>query len=570
MPISKTLLAKKTPARAFDSTEISAVDALREINRGFAEQKTRTTAHSQKSAYVDILSTAINADLLSKIDADEATAALALPFLQVGKKLRVAVVDPQNPATKKYLAKLESAGWQVFIGFASREGLLIKIEEIRALQPRRPKEFSNTDAESDLKNYEEELHALAELARTADTVPAKEILNQIFVGAIRTGASDIHIQPEDQKIELRFRIDGILQKVLEFERDKGDDILNQLKFEAKLRLNVADLPQDGRMSFLVSDRKIDVRVATLPTEFGESIVCRILDSGRKVKTLEQLGFGNITLANLQSVPAMREGMLLITGPTGSGKTTTLYTVLADLNDSERKIVTLENPIEYHLKNVVQSQINERVHYGFAEGLRALLRQDPNVLMVGEIRDGETAETATQAAMTGHILLSTLHANSAIETIPRLLDLGIKPFVLVASLRVVVAQRLLRRVCKKCARRTSPDAKMLARLTPLFEEIKRTNSQAVSSELPEFLWEAKGCPVCGGSGYHGQIAIAESFQVDEPMRELILANASAIELADYVRKKQNMLSLTEDGLLKVIAGETTLGEVARVTGLNLAN
>ncbi len=570
MPISKTLLAKKTPERAFNSAEISAVDALREINRGFAEQKTRTTAHSQKSAYVDILSTAINADLLSKIDADEATAALALPFLQIGKKLRVAVVDPQNPATKKYLANLENQGWQVFAGFASREGLLTKIEEIRALQPRRPKEFSNTNAESDLKNYEEELHALEQLAHTADTVPAKTILNQILVGAIRTGASDIHLQPEDQKIELRFRIDGILQKVLEFERDKGDDILNQLKFEAKLRLNVADLPQDGRMSFLVSDRKIDVRVATLPTEFGESVVCRILDSGRKVKTLEQLGFGNVALANLKSVPAMREGMLLVTGPTGSGKTTTLYTVLANLNDSERKIVTLENPIEYHLKNIVQSQIDERVHYDFAEGLRALLRQDPNVLMVGEIRDQETAETATQAAMTGHILLSTLHTNSAIETIPRLLDLGIKPFVLVSSLRIVVAQRLLRRVCKKCAQRTSPDAKMIARLTPPFEEIKRTNRAAVSSELPEFLWEAKGCPVCGGSGYRGQIAIAESFQVDEKMRALILANASAAELADYARRNQGMLTFAEDGLLKVAASETTLAEVARVTGLNLAN
>lgn len=568
MPGNKTLFVEKKQAKTVTRAEINAEDTLNEINRSFAEQKTRATAQSTKSAYIDILSTPINVDLISKINADEAATALALPFFQIGKKMRVAVVNPKNAMTKKYLEKLKKAGFEIFIGLASRDGILAKIEEIRALQPQRPEEFHNKNAEIDLKNYEEELHNIENLTRDADTISAKESLNRIFIGALRTGASDIHFQPDEQKISLRFRIDGILQKVLEFERKVGDEILNQLKFEAKLRLNVAETPQDGRMSFLASDRKIDVRISTLPTEFGESVVCRILDSGKKIHTLEELGFTNVALTNLKSALKIREGMLLVTGPTGSGKTTTLYTILASLNKPERKIVTLENPVEYHLKNVVQSQIDEHANYSFANGLRALLRQDPNVLMVGEIRDNDTADIAAQAAMTGHVLLSTLHTNSAIETIPRLLNLGMKPFVLVSSLEIVVAQRLLRRPCQKCAKKISPDRKTISKLTAKFAEIRRTNPNATNSELPEFLWETTGCPACGETGYHGQIAIAESFRMDAKMRELILKNAAVAKLARYAHDEQGMLSFAEDGLLKVAAGQSTLAEVARVTGFNL--
>ncbi|MFH0776029.1 MAG: ATPase, T2SS/T4P/T4SS family [Patescibacteria group bacterium] len=568
MPVSKSTLIDKKPTKSPLRDEISAEDALNEINRGFAEEKARTRAKTSRLTYVDIADTPINADLLSKINAGEATAALALPFFQIGKKIRIALVDPEKSETKKYLEKFRKDGFQVFPAIASQEGLLVKIGEIRVLQPRRPEEFRNENAEADLQNYEEELKNLERLTKEAATISAKESLNRIFVGALRTGASDIHFQPNERKIDLRFRIDGILQKVLEFDRPLGDEIVNQLKYEAKLRLNVASMPQDGRTSFLAEDRKIDVRVATLPTEFGESIVCRLLDSGKKIITLEKLGFDNTALANLKTALGLREGMLLVTGPTGSGKTTTLYTLLASLNNSERKIVTLENPIEYHLANVVQSQINENENYGFADGLKALLRQDPNVLMVGEIRDEDTAETAAQAAMTGHIVLSTVHANSAIETIPRLLDLGVKPFVLAASLQIVVAQRLVRRPCEKCAKQTPLDQKMLARLSKYFAEIKRVNPQAAVSRLPEFLWQPVGCPACGQTGYRGQIAIAESFLVDEKIRELIARKAPADEIGKVARNKQGMLSFAEDGLIKVAAGLTTLAELARVTGLNL--
>ncbi len=550
--------------------KVSAEEELNEINRSFAEKKTEKFAEKLKIPYINIADKPINADLLSKIDSAEVQKTLAIPFFQLGKKMFVAIADPEKNETQKYLKKLKDEGIRVQLNVASREGILDKNEQIRALQPQRPKEFQNEEAEFDLKNYEDELNTLKLLSSEAEKISAKESLNRLFVGALRTGASDIHFQPSAQKIVIRFRIDGILQKLLEFDRTIGNDILNQLKFEAKLRINVENVPQDGRTSFLAGDRKIDVRVATLPTEFGESIVCRILDSGKKIPSLAELGFNKNALKNLENVIDLREGMLLVTGPTGSGKTTTLYTVLANLNNSERKIVTLENPIEYHFENVVQSQIDSNVNYGFADGLRALLRQDPNVLMVGEIRDEATAETATQAAMTGHILLSTLHANSAIDTIPRILNLGVKPFVLISSLKTVVAQRLLRRPCLKCAQKVSIDKKLIDKLTPLFDEIKRINPNAIDSKIPEFLYEPKGCPACGGTGYHGQIAIAESFQIDTGMSELILKNAPPAELTNYVRKQQKMLSFAEDGLLKVAAGKSTLAEVARVTGLNLVN
>ena len=437
---------------------------------------------------------------------------------------------------------------------------------MEALRPRRVEEFRNENAEKNLKNYEVELRSLKKLGEESHGLSAKENLNRIFVGALRTGASDVHFQPNEKGVDLRFRVDGILQKIVELDRKIGGEILGQLKYESKLRLNVANTPQDGRTSFLANDRKIDVRVSTVPTEFGESAVCRILDGGKKVRTLAELGFANTTLANLERALRLREGMILVVGPTGSGKTTTLYTLLANLNNSERKIATLENPIEYHLKNVVQSQIDEEAEYTFANGLRALLRQDPDVLMVGEIRDAETAETAAQAAMTGHILLSTLHTSSAAETVPRLLNLKLKPFVLNSALALVVAQRLVRRPCEKCAEKIKPTAAQLKFFEKIFAEIKIRNPE-FEFELPKFLWQTNGCEICGGTGYRGQIVIAESFLLDAEMKKLILANASTAEIAQYIFES-GAFSFAEDGVAKVAAGLTTLEEIARVVDLDL--
>jgi type IV pilus assembly protein PilB len=293
----------------------------------------------------------------------------------------------------------------------------------------------------------------------------------------------------------------------------------------------------------------------------------LLDSGKKMRTFEELGFANLALANLKNAINSREGMILVTGPTGSGKSTTLYTLLSEFNNPERKIATLENPVEYHLKNIVQSQINEEEDYNFADGLRALLRQDPDVLMVGEIRDSDTAETAAQAAMTGHIVLSTLHTNSAVEAIPRLLNLGMKPFLLAASLNLVIAQRLVRQPCQKCATKVTPTATEVGLFKKYFAEIRQTNPK-LKIEMPKFLWQTKGCGICGQTGYRGQIVIAESFRMDATIKKLILAEASSAEITTAARAEQGLISFAEDGVLKAAAGQTTLAEIARVAGINL--
>ncbi len=547
--------------------EASAADTLSEINRSLAEKKTANAAKRFGLSYVDIRNTPISADLLTKIAVEEARQILALPFFQVGKKMRVAVANPKNSRTKKYLEGLKNEGLEIYLGLANREEILAKIEQIHALQPQRPEKFRNENAETNLKNYEEEIQNLEQLAKEAHTISAKETLNRIFVGALRTDASDIHFQPDEQKIDLRFRIDGILQKILEFDRQIGNEVMNQLKYESRLRLNVLNIPQDGRLNFLAEDRKIDMRINTLPTEFGESIVCRLLDGKKKIKTFEGLGFTNVSLENLRNTVRLREGMVLVTGPTGSGKTTTLYALLSKFNNPERKILTLENPVEYHLKNIVQSQIDEEQDYTFAKGLRALLRHDPDVLMVGEIRDKDTAETATQAAMTGHVLLSTLHTNSAMEAIPRLLNLGVKPFALASSLSLVIAQRLVRRPCEKCAKKVKPATEQLELIKEFFTKIKSLNPK-IQIKTPEFLWEPIGCKFCGNTGYRGQLIIAESFCIDEELKELILKNASVAEITKHARKEQEMISFAEDGVLKTAAGLTTLAEIARVAGIKL--
>jgi len=557
---------QKQKLKARPLEKMVANEVLGEINRDFGELKTATTAKKIKLDYVDILNSPINADLSQKIDLLKARTALVLPFFQIGKKIRVAVVDPQKIETQKFLTELHKDGLETFLALASRTGLLAKIEQIKTLRPHRPAEFRNKDAEKNLKDYELELRALEKLDEETQTLSAKESLNRIFIGALRTGASDVHFQPDERKVDLRFRVDGILQKIVELNHKVGNEILNQLKYESKLRLNVENTPQDGRTSFLANDRKIDVRVSTLPTEFGESAVCRILDSGKKVRTFEELGFANTTLVNLKKAMRLREGMILIVGPTGSGKTTTLYTLLSNFNNSERKIGTLENPIEYHLKNVVQSQIDEEAGYTFSNGLRALLRQDPDILMVGEIRDEATAETAAQAAMTGHIMLSTLHTSSATEVIPRLLNLKLRPFVLNSVLSLVVAQRLVRRPCEKCAIKSKPDDQQIKIFEKFFAVIKTKNPN-LKLEIPKLLWQINGCKICGGTGYRGQIVIAESFLIDDQVKDLILRNASTTEIKKYIYQKGS-LSFAEDGILKVSAGLTTLDEIERVIDLDL--
>jgi type II secretory ATPase GspE/PulE/Tfp pilus assembly ATPase PilB-like protein len=546
--------------------EVTAADAIAGINRKFGEEKIAKQAKNLGLPYVDILLAPISADLLRQIDLAECEIANALPFFAMGKKIRVAVTDPESDETKKYLENLKNKHLEVQINLAGSASLAAKLTELKSLRPREVVVFDNKNAEVDLKSHAEEVKELAELANDSFELSAAENLNRLLIGALRAGASDIHLQPEEADLLVRFRIDGMLQDILHLSHKIGFQILDQLKYQAKLKLNVSKIPQDGRTSFTASGRSVDLRVSTLPSEYGENIVCRILDKQHGIIPFEQLGFTDQNLKLIYHALNQRSGLILVTGPTGSGKTTTLYTMLDKLNKPENKVATLEDPVEYHLPGLTQSQIDEEHGYTFAAGLRALLRQDPDIIMVGEIRDRETAEIAAQAAMTGHTVLATLHTNSAVESIARLINIGLPPFVVASSVGLITAQRLVRRLHADCAQKKPITAAEREIINSALAEIHKIDPSA-STEAPEFLLHPVGCEACSHTGYRGQLAVAEGFTLTDELKDLTLASSSTSKLAAEIRAKQKMKSFVEDGILKVCAGQTTLAEVSRIGDLH---
>jgi type IV pilus assembly protein PilB len=541
---------------------------LTSINQEFEEKSVMERAQKMGMNYIDILSVHINPDHLKVLTGDEANEALTVPFFKVGKKIRLAIAHPTHPGTQAAIRKLKDQGFSINVNLASETGIRKALEQYRKLEALTPIETENIINEEQIASYQEEIENIGALKDKIQSVTAEEALNFINVGALKTGASDIHYQPEETSVTVRFRIDGVLQAVLNLDNGTYKHISNQLKYKSGMKLNIFSIPQDGRYFFTVNQRKVDVRVSSIPTEYGESFVCRLLDSKRKELTFSDLGFEGRNLELLKKALTLPNGMVLVTGPTGSGKTTTLYSLLQELNQPEAKIITLEDPIEYHLAGVTQSQINEKRGYTFGSGLRSILRQDPDVVMLGEIRDSATAQTAAQAALTGHILLSTLHTNSAIETVPRLLNIGLKPFMIAPALSIVIAQRLVRKVCPFCSVQkpiTATEKKLLDQ-TLLGIQKLYPNYEA---KTPVALPKGAGCQKCSNSGFLGQISIAEIFENSEELKSAILDGKPTAEL-EKIAREQGMLSMTEDGLIKVIQGLTTISEVERVTQLSLSH
>ena len=388
-----------------------------------------------------------------------------------------------------------------------------------------------------------------------------ELLDVILYGAITLSVSDIHIEPQDKEARLRIRLDGILQDVVFFDHDAYHHLLSRLKLLSKLKLNITDKPQDGRFTIEVADLLIEVRTSSLPAEYGESVVMRILNP-KSLISLDDLGLRDDLYQTFKKEIEKPNGMIIVTGPTGSGKTTTLYAFLKKIQNPEIKIITIEDPIEYHLQGVSQTQVSPEKGYDFSDGLRSIVRQDPDVILVGEIRDLETAKIALQASLTGHLVLSTLHTNDAAGTIPRLVDLGVKPPSIASGLKMAVAQRLLRKVCKKCSSLVKPSTSELA-------ELKRgLKSLPKSIKLPN-LDEAKiakvqegGCQDCNFTGYRGRQGLFEAFLVDSEMEKYILTNPPVSQIRDLAIKK-GMVTMYQSGLIDIVLGKTTFDEVARV-------
>ncbi|MBM7060884.1 type II secretion system ATPase GspE [Pseudomonas sp. UL073] len=401
----------------------------------------------------------------------------------------------------------------------------------------------------DLAALAEQIPETEDLLEQEDDAPIIRLINAILGEAIKENASDIHLETFERRLVVRFRVDGILREVLEPKRELAALLVSRVKVMAKLDIAEKRVPQDGRISLRVGGREVDIRVSTLPSANGERVVLRLLDKQAGRLSLQHLGMSARDRELMEETVRKPHGILLVTGPTGSGKTTTLYASLVSLNDRTRNILTVEDPIEYHLEGIGQTQVNTKVDMTFARGLRAILRQDPDVVMVGEIRDRETAEIAVQASLTGHLVLSTLHTNSAIGAITRLVDMGIEPFLLSSSLLGVLAQRLVRVLCPHC------------REAYVAGETECRTLGVAPDEAPQ-LYHARGCTQCNQQGYRGRTGIYELVVFDDRMRTLIHNAASEQEMTRHARSHGP--SIREDGRRKVLEGVTTLEEVLRVT------
>ncbi len=400
---------------------------------------------------------------------------------------------------------------------------------------------------------------IAHLRELAEEAPVVELLNTILSGAADAGASDIHLEPQARQLAVRYRIDGVLQTHLELPRQRIDALVSRIKLVSGLDIAERRLPQDGRITVRVSGVDLDVRVSVIPCATGESVVLRLLPKERAQLRLANLGMELDHLAQFARTVAQPHGIVLITGPTGSGKSTTLYAALEGVNDQSRKIVTVEDPVEFQMRGVVQIQVHSEIGYDFARALRSILRHDPDIIMIGEMRDSETASIAVQSALTGHLVLSTLHTNDAAGAFNRLLDMGLEPFLVASSVRAVGAQRLVRKLCE-CTRP--------AQLEPAFTAVMH----ALQARYPQLMeeparWRAPvGCKLCRETGYRGRLGIYELIEVDEVMQQAILRRASSSEVAQLARAAGSR-SLREDGLIKAWRGLTSLEEVLRVTGLD---
>ncbi|KTC65946.1 type II protein secretion ATPase LspE [Legionella adelaidensis] len=401
----------------------------------------------------------------------------------------------------------------------------------------------------DLTRLAVELPTSEDLLDTQDDAPIIRLINALFTQAIKQKASDIHIETYENRVLVRNRVDGVLQEVLEIQRNIAPLVISRVKVMAKLDIAEKRIPQDGRIALKIGGHTIDVRVSTLPSNHGERIVLRILDKQAAQLDLNFLGMPEPTLRKIRKLIAQPHGILLVTGPTGSGKTTSLYAMLTELNQVSRNILTIEDPIEYDLPGVGQTQVNTKVQMTFAKGLRAILRQDPDVVMVGEIRDLETAEIAVQASLTGHLVLSTLHTNSALGAITRLHDMGVESFLLSSSLIGLVAQRLVRKLCSYCkvAHELKEDERALL---------------ALDNTRQNIIYEPRGCEHCNHTGYRGRTGIYELITIDESLRSMIHRNENTQAIESYIRPSTP--SIRQDGIMRVLSGDTSLAEILRVT------
>jgi len=530
-----------------------------------AEDLAKILAPKYGLSYIDLSKMAIDLDALKILSESDSREGKMAVFQAAGRNLQVAVQSPNLEKTKEVLKNLESKGFKITLYLVSSAGLERVWKRYKELGSYLdvPKGLVDISGErlnlfmSQAKSIEDLKKMFSQLVVSGKTARITEVLEVILAGGISIDASDVHIEPQEESVRLRFRLDGVLHDILFFDYKTYNLLLSRIKLVSGLKLNIHEQAQDGRFSIRINDTEIEIRTSVIPENYGESIVLRILNPKSISVKFEDLGLSPELMAVLEKEIKKPNGMILTTGPTGSGKTTTLYAFLKKVYSPEVKIITIEDPIEYHLQGIIQTQVEEDQGYTFLDGLRSILRQDPDIIMVGEIRDVETAKIAINSALTGHLVLSTLHTNNAAGTIPRLIDLGVNPNVIAPALNVSMAQRLVRKLCNNCKEKyeaTEDEKNILKKFIP-------------PEKLPEkvFLWRAKGCDQCNNFGYKGRIGVFEAILIDEKLEKLILQKPGETEIMEAA-KTQGIPNMQEDGIRKVLEGITSLDELGRVIEL----
>lgn len=540
------------------------------------EELHRLYAYILGTPFVDLSKETISPEILQIIPEPIAKKYKIVAFDKSDDDLKVAMLNPEDLQTIELIKK--KTGLNVLPCLTTEEGVSTILKQYEKSLKAEFGDIMGEDTENltnDLvkANKRGEKKTKNELSKEAEDVPVIKVVDTLIKHAILEGVSDIHIEPGEKEIHVRYRVDGILKDAMTLPKKIMPGIVARIKVLSNLKLDEHRLPQDGRFKIEKDDYKISFRVNILPIFDGEKVVMRLLDESSKGLTLENMGLQGEGLEVVHREIKKPNGMILVTGPTGSGKTTTLYTIMDILNTTTVNISTVEDPVEYRMPRINQTQINPKIGLTFASSLRALLRQDPDIIMVGEIRDEETMEIAMHAAMTGHIVLSTLHTNSAAATIPRLLDMGAEPFLVASTTNVVIAQRLVRRLCSECHVEYSLDAKEKKTLEDNLDTVKMldilTKSDELKGKISGKTWETmkfyrnKGCKRCNNEGYKGRVGIYEVLEVDEDIQKLI-TQAASTEVIENKAKEKGMLTMIEDGFIKAAQGITSIEEILRVT------
>ncbi len=550
---------------------------LSEIHKTEEEELVKLLSDKYNLPYIDLRGIAPEPDAMNFLHEEEARDAGVVPFKLVGQKLYLGTLSPGNPKLEELLRPIEDKGTELLLflcSHASLEHVLSRYKELGhgekvdtglfELTPERMNEL--------MGHFEtrEELHLFFdEMSHSQILYKTTRILELMMAGALKFGASDIHIEPEEERVRLRYRVNGVLEDISFFEFSLLKNITSRLKLLSKLKLSNTQGAQDGRFSINLGEVEVDMRVSVIPGNYGESFVMRILDPRNTVSSLDKIAFPNVLREAIMAALAKPFGIILTTGPTGSGKTTTLYAFLHHVYSPEVKIITIEDPIEYHLEGLTQTQVDEKKGYTFVAGLRAALRQDPDVIMVGEIRDEDTAKVAINAALTGHIVFSTLHTNNAAGTIPRLIDLGVSSKVMAGALSLSLAQRLVRKLCENCKRAYESNEKESRVITNILGDmITSLKNESMDGHIPSAsytLFHSPGCEECSNTGYKGRIGIFEAIIMTPEIETVLLGNPSEREV-HKAAKNQKIPSLREDAIIKMLEGLTSFDEIGRVVDL----